>query len=151
MSVSEPINAVDKRGESISELPKWLIAVTSAVLGAAGWGIVEWLAPDKSIWSFQARTVLLSLLGISLLYFSLGLLYLRRYLRNRTRIEFGIRWDMKNNPICSKCRGPLTGLRTHVFWCPSCKSEWHVTDRHGGSLTRWDAAKHMDEKYPQRN
>jgi len=143
MSASESTNAPDRRGESIYELPRWLIAVTSATLGGAGWGIVEWLAPDKAIWSFQARTVLLSLLGIFLLYLSLLLLYLRRYLRNRTRLMFGIRWDMKNNPICSKCRGPLSALRVDAFQCPSCKIEWPVTDQLGGYLARWDAVKRM--------
>src|SRR6266516_321325 len=94
--------------ESISELPKWLIGVITAVLGALGATLIEWLSPDKLQWSFPARLVLLTLGGVVLIYLILGQLYLRLWLRSRTREGFGVLWNRRGNPVCSKCRAPLT-------------------------------------------
>src|SRR5689334_5058479 len=100
MSASESKYRADTKSESAFLLPPWLIAATTAVLGAVGWGLIEWLTPDKSQWSFPARLVLLTVAGVALLYLILGLLYLRIWIRNRTRRAFGVLWDVRNQPIC---------------------------------------------------
>jgi hypothetical protein len=135
-----------KIGESIFGLPQWLIAVTTAVLGATGWGLIGWLAPDKSQWSFPARLVLLTLLGIALLYLVLGLLYLRLWLRSRMRRAFGVLWDRHNNPICPKCHGTLGKADATHFLCGACSATYQVYDETGGMIFIWDASRLMHER-----
>jgi hypothetical protein len=150
MSNHEAKNLWGKISESIFGLPKWLIAVLTTIAGAAGWALIDWLSPDKTNWTFPARLVLLTLLALSLLYLVLALLYLRHYLHNRTTIEFGILWDMRNNPICPKCRGPLIKESSTSLKCPTCAAVYIVTERTGDYLMWWDAVKDMDRMYPRR-
>ena len=150
MSNHEPKSEAGNALESISGLPKWLIAATVAVLGALGWALIEWLSPAKSQWSFPARLVLLTLGGVALLYLVLGLLYLRIWLRSRTREGFGVLWNRRGNPICSKCRAPLTksdqGFGA-LLYCPACSIYYKLCDLTTGvSISVRDAYEKMRAK-----
>jgi hypothetical protein len=136
---------------SSSLLSKLLSVLPTAIAAAVAtlWvTFAGWLTPEHQQWTFRAKLVLQAggLLVLVLLY--LGGLYLRLWLRSRTRVAFGILWDMRNNPICPKCRGPLTKHSASSLQCPSCQSAWEITDRHGGYVLWWDAIARMDAAYP---
>jgi hypothetical protein len=126
-------------------LPKWLIAATSGVLGAAGWGLIEWLAPDKSQWCIPARLLLLTAIGVVLLYLVLGLLYLRLWLHSRKRQAFGVLWDSHKQPICASCDGPLSIHFESSFKCPSCKIEIRPHDEKGQWISAKEAMAKMNK------
>jgi hypothetical protein len=138
MSTPEPKRAAKSGHESIATLPAWLIAATTGVLGAAAYGLIDWLAPTKAEWSMPARLALLITSGALLLFLVLGLLYLRIWLRSRTRIAFGLMWDSRRNPICSNCRGPIYPFRDHEFYCGPCRSTFAVYDQVIGDCTHWE-------------
>ena len=108
--------------EPIALLPPWLIAGTTAALGAVFWALVDWLAPTQAQWALPARTTLLVLSGAALLFLVLGLLYLRLWLGSRTRVAFGVLWDVRNQPICPKCHGPLTKNDGTSWLCGACRA-----------------------------
>jgi hypothetical protein len=132
-------------------LSKLLAVLPTAITAAAAtlWvSLAGLIAPEGQQWTFQAKLVLQAggLLALVLLYF-VGL-YLHLWRRSRTRVAFGVLWDMQNNPICPKCRGPLTKHSASSLQCPSCKSAFEITDRAGGYLQWWDAIARMDATYP---
>ena len=143
-----PKHRADRLSECAFVIPPWLIAATSAVLGAAGWALVEWLAPSTSQWSFPARLVLLTGVGVGLLYLVLGLLYLRLWQRNRTRRAFGVLWDVRNQPVCPKCQGTLAKNDGSSWRCGACQSLFGLYDEtaSAGHFYIWDAARLMSER-----
>jgi uncharacterized Zn finger protein (UPF0148 family) len=147
MSNEESNGTAEQLRESISTLPPWLIATTTAVLGAAGWGMVEWLAPATTEWALPARLVLLVVLAGALVFLILGQLYLRLWLRQRTREAFGVLWNRRGNPICSKCRVPLTKSTGTALFCSACQIGYSLYDlTTGGKVNVWDAYKIMRPK-----
>jgi hypothetical protein len=134
--------------ESIAALPPWLIAATTGILGAAGYGLVDWIAPAKVEWSFPARLVVLTIAGTVLLFLVLVLLHLRVWLRNRTHVAFGVLWNSGKQPICASCGGPLSLDGMVSFKCPRCQIYIHPHDEDGLSLLATDALARIKGKHP---
>lgn len=148
-STPESTNVEASGSPTISKLLAALPTVTATAAGVLWVNLAGWIAPEEQTWTFPAKLVLQVAGVLALIVLYLFLLYLRLWLRSRTRIAYGVMWDMQNNPICARCRGPLTKFSSSVLECPPCHTQYQITDRKGAFVLWWDAIAKMDEKYPR--
>lgn len=122
-----------------SKLPAWLIAATTAIVGTLWLTVVQWLTPDTLRWTLPARVVLLTIGAAALLFLCLGLLYLRVWIRSRTKVSYAVLWNADKQPICACCHGPLYTKDTYSFLCPICNIKIEPRDDAGRPLSPRDA------------
>jgi hypothetical protein len=58
------------------------------IVGGLWLAIVQWLTPDTLRWTLPARVVLLTVGAAALLFLCLALLYLRVWIRSRTKVRY---------------------------------------------------------------
>ena len=132
--------------QPVTELPKWIVGLTTAALGAMGIGWADWLVPATTKWRIPARTILLSAAGAICVIVCLGLLCLRLWLRTRKTIRFGVTWNAYGDPICSGCEGSLSRFDVTRLRCPVCTSIYQLYDYSGGFVYARSALRIMKEK-----
>lgn len=128
-----------------------LAMLPTVIAGAAGtlWLYLAGLiAKEGQTWTFQSKLVLQVAGLTALVFLYLLVLYLRLWLRSRTKIRFGILWDIHKNPICAKCRGPLGKATGSSLQCPACNIEYEVWDDFKQPFYIWDVVSRVRKGKP---
>ena len=139
MNIHKHKNAEVSDYPPASKLPKWLIAAITGIVGTLWLALVQWLTPDTLRWIFPGRVVLLTVGAAALLFLCLALLYLRLWIRSRTKVRYAVLWNADKQPICARCHGPLYAKDTYSFLCPICNIEIEPRDDSGRPLSPRDA------------
>ncbi len=152
MNTHAPKDAKDNSYVSAFALPKGLVPLGTAILGALVTALLTWIAPENTQWTFPARVVALSLSAIGVLILVLGIWCHQLWQRTRTRVRFGILWNADRQPFCAKCEGPLEVRAANAFYCPLCNIESGPHDITGAPITTHEALKRIRlQKYWRQN
>ena len=122
----------------MTELAGVLLTLLS---GTIFWKIIPLLL--SPLWTRLSTPTLQRMLGLSFLSAVALLTYvvlLRRKLKRKLRIRFGLYWDKEANPFCPACQSLLTGYSIALggegyFACVKCNRTILLSDRTGKPIS----------------
>lgn len=117
-----------------------------AILGALALALTNWIAPEKTVWTFPARLVLLTMAAVAILFVGLGIVCRRLWKRTRKRVRFGILWNHDKQPLCAKCDGPLHAKDQYSFRCAVCEIVLEAREDDGHNIPPAEAIARVQKR-----